>query len=165
MVDRTSAHLRVVDCPTDQVGAVREILDRTGLHLEFVEDDNPADHELGLGLVYMDQEIGCGVMNDVAQQLQERAPGASWEASEDPAYFWVGTVHRYTPALGWWSADCDDDGKPLFDEKGVNALVAASRIDPAVTDKRIGRTHAQTLEALAIANRDVVLTTAETSQD
>lgn len=156
MVDRTAARLQVLDCPGEEVAAVLEIIAAYGLHLDG-ENHTPAN-QLALGLTYMDEDIACGTATTVAGQLKERAPGTSWEASEEPAHGWLGDLYRYTPALGLWFTQCDSDDTPVFTEEKVAAMVTAGQINPFVVDDQLGRTHESALLALARANRDVVLT-------
>lgn len=157
MADRTAVQLKIPDCPPEQVSAVLEIIERRGLHLEFVEDGQPNDDQLRLDLVYMDHEISCGSAVQIAQELRQKAPDASWEVSEDPAYEWLGDIHRFTPALGMWSTDSAADGEPVFTAEKINCILAEGRIHPERIDEKLGNSHAEALLRLTETNRDVIL--------
>lgn len=159
MSDRTHIQLRVLDCPLDQAQAVIDLIDQENLGLEFVEDDQPSTNQLGLGLAYINDEITCGSADLIAKHLQEIAPGASWEVWEDPAYSWLGTLIRFTPDLGVFTADCDVDGVPYFTDQQVLDFVDENMLSNQLKT-RLGRNHAVVLNDLADDNDGRVLSPA-----
>ncbi|WP_181273658.1 hypothetical protein [Brevibacterium oceani] len=158
MSDRTHVQLIVHDCPPDQAAAVLSIIDQHDLHLEYVEDGQPADGQLGLGLTYMDPEVVCGSAQLIAQELEQSAPGASWEVWEDPKYEWLGDLYRFTPTFGPWTANCDAEGTPVFTPDEVHRLaVLPNTVDEPARARALGEAHADALRALAARNEGIVL--------
>lgn len=115
MGDRTGLTVTIYDCPKDQVGAVLLALEEYHLELD----------ELTLGEVYQEYEVYCGSSDELAAVLMNTAPGASWEVYEDPKYEWLGSINRYTPALGRWSAACDSEGNAVFNAEQILKLEEA----------------------------------------
>lgn len=158
MSDRTPVQLTVSACPTEQVGAVLDVIESYGLHLEYVEDGQPGDDQLGLALTYMDPEISCGSAQKIAQELQNHAPDASWEIWEDPKYEWLGDLYRYTPELGVFSAECDAEGTAVFTADEVHKLaILPNTVNEPARAYALGETHHSALRSLDKANEGVVL--------
>ncbi|MFC4048371.1 DUF3145 family protein [Actinomadura syzygii] len=156
MSDRTPVQLRILDCPIEQAQAVIDVIEQTGLHLEHVEDGQPADDQLGLGLIYMDNAVVCGSAAKIANALHQAASGASWEVWEDPEQTWLGDLYRFTPALGLWSADCNSVGDPLFTSAQALGLID-ERLPRARLETKLGIPHAEALRELATRNDGIVL--------
>lgn len=114
MGDRTNMQITVYDCPPDQVDAVLDLIADYGLWEGDFGMGVPELTELVLGVQYGGVEVYCGSSDEIALGLVEQAPGASWEVWEDPKYEWLGSLNRYTPALGLWGAECDAEGQPQF---------------------------------------------------
>lgn len=126
MGDRTGLTVTIYDCPKDQVGAVLLALEEYHLELD----------ELTLGEVYQEYEVYCGSSDELAAVLVNTAPGASWEVYEDPKYEWLGSINRYTPALGRWSAACDSEGSAVFNAEQVLKLMADLGPDAPISKLR-----------------------------
>jgi len=159
--DRTPVQLTVYDCPPSQAAAALRVIHEYGLRFEFLNEGQPADDQLGLGLTYMDPEVPCGSAQLIAHTLQESAPRASWEVWEDPAYEWLGDLYRFTPDLGLWTANCDTEGTPLFTPDDVHRLAALpNTTDEPARARALGQTHDDRLHTLATANEGAVLAAA-----
>lgn len=152
MSDRTPLQLQILDCPLSQVQAVIDLVDQMGLHLEHVSDGQAADDHLGLGLTYMNDQTRCGSAQEIAQHLQQVAPDASWQVWEDPKYEWLGTLFRFTPALGLFAANCDAAGTPVFTDERVLELHESPELLA-----ELGMNHIDALRALEESNDGVVL--------
>lgn len=62
-----------------------------------------------LGEEYGD-DVGVGLVGDIAGALAEAAPRATWELHTDPAYEFLGEVAMHVPGLGLFVQECDADG-------------------------------------------------------
>lgn len=148
MSDRTHVSLTICDCPSDQARAVLDVIERFGLHPEYDEPDAPQDSVLALRLNYMDHEIVCGSAQEISTMLQEVAPGASFEVFEDPFDSYLGTVYRFTPGLGLWSADCCAGGDPVFDVEMVRTLMNQNASKVETYEQALGIAHDKALTTL-----------------
>lgn len=141
MSDRTAINLTVHHCPDAAVDALFETLDR---ELGWVSFDTITVHE-----TVQEDEIRCGTVPYLAAKLMEACPGASWELHESPAYEWMGLLCRYTPELGYFSAECDDCASPRFDPREiVKMLTEAGAYVSADWDRQkltaaMGEAHAE----------------------
>ncbi|MFG1857447.1 DUF3145 family protein [Actinomadura geliboluensis] len=157
MSDRTPVQLQILDCPLQQAQAVIDLIDHVGLHLEFVDDRQPANDQLGLGLSYMNNELVCGSAAEIAEALQQAAPDASWELWENPDRTSLGDLYRFTPALGLWSAACSAEGNALFTSTQILGLVDNDGFSRTRLETKLGIPHAEALQYLATRNHGVVL--------
>lgn len=123
MSDRAPLQLYVYDCPEDQARALLDVLAETGHLAEGWEGDPP--DTLRLGELYGDNQATLDTVDNLAAELVERAPGASWVAWSDPAYEWLGTIYYHTPELGLWHADCDAYGGAVFHLPTVRVVLDA----------------------------------------
>lgn len=143
MGDRTSFQVVIYDCPPEQASAVLDIINNYGLGVDWGNGETQTD-VLFLGQLYTEHEMSCGTSDEMANLLQDEAPGASWELWEDPKYEWLGGLYRYTPSLGKFFADCDAAGSPQFTEEQVWRWRAADEDELAI---HIGRPWADALAA------------------
>src|SRR5699024_7462220 len=128
---------------------------------EFLNEGQPADDQLGLGLTYMDPEVPCGSAQLIAQTLQESAPRASWEVWEDPAYEWLRDLYRFTPDLGLWTSNSDARGSRRFTPADAPRLAALpNTADAPARARALGQTHDDRLHTPATANEGAVLAAA-----
>lgn len=158
MSDRTRLHLRILDCPLDQVRAVLDVIEKHRLHMEYDDEDHPAPDQLGLGLSYMDNEVVCGSAEQIATQLQQSAPGASWEVWEAPMFDWLGDLYRFTPELGLWTAECSSEGDALFTTEQVIKLAGDQSLSGDELATKLGITHEAALRDRTRRNEGIVLT-------
>lgn len=116
MSDHTHGRFEIVAvADDDEAQAVLKILNDFGLSTNgFDSFPGPNGPELELGAEYIDTEFTMGQGDDLATQLLEKAPGATWEFIEDPNYEFSGTYHCHIPALGYYAASCNGEGQPVF---------------------------------------------------
>jgi hypothetical protein len=148
MSDRTSMSVTVADCPPAQIEALTWTL--IDLGLSKVDDHNE----------FTADEIICGTAHDVGERLPDAAPGASWELVEQPAYEYLGIAMMYTPALGLFTADCNDLGQPLVTTTAALALAEIVRQNPDAISEirgRLGFDHRRALDDLIERNTESVL--------
>lgn len=108
MSGHTSFQCYIYACPEDQQAAAVGVIDEYGLSLEWGAP-RPAG-QLSLTDGYTADQVTLGTAGKMAARLREAAPGCSFVLWEDPKYEWHGVLEAYTPALGAFSADCDQDG-------------------------------------------------------
>lgn len=150
MADRTYFQLVVADCPRHQAQTVLDIIDEFDLGLDSCGDIT----ELALGEAYTANEIRCGSTEEIAEQLAETAPNASWECWEDPKYEWLGALVRFTPNLGLFTHDCDADGLARFTPKEVASLaVLPDTVDEPARARELGELHREALDRFIEMNR------------
>lgn len=156
MSDRTPIQLIVADCPLDQTQAILDLIEDKSLVIEYVDQTNPPEGQLGLGLSYMDYETTCGSSAEIAKHLQEVAPGASWTVWEDPAYEWLDKINMFTPELGLFTAECSTEGDAVFTADEILTIESRCSSRDALKTE-LGFDHRDALRELAEKNEDVVL--------
>lgn len=119
MTDYTPLQLIVYACPEDQLSAVMELIDEYRL-----TENMPDGDALEFGHAYSNYEITCGSAEQLADALQEYAPGASWRVWEDPKYEWLGDTWMHAPELGVYRADCDANGQPVLTKAAVRKILS-----------------------------------------
>ncbi|WP_026820054.1 DUF3145 family protein [Arthrobacter castelli] len=147
MADHAPVQLTVFDCPPTQAAAVLDLIDQRDLDPEYGTGHQRHD-QLSLHLAYRDTEGPCGSADEIATQLQLTAPDASWQVWEDPKYEWLGSLCRFTPGLGLWTAPCDADGCPVFTDQQVLTLYDETN-NRNELEQRTGRRHNLALRTLA----------------
>lgn len=149
MGDRTCGQVTIYACPPDQVNAVLDVLDQYGLYEGDWEGTYPREPltSLTLGEMYGDNQMSCGAADDIAAVLTDVAPGAAFEVSEDPYADWLGSLNRYTPSLGHWSAECDANGQPQFSGDVILSWLDA-HLSRAEIEDRLGIPWRRALDAL-----------------
>ncbi|KJR10243.1 hypothetical protein UG54_01295 [Gordonia sihwensis] len=134
--------LRIANCPDDQARAILEIIDAHDLSVDI--DDRP--NVLRIGEIYRIDEIPCKTSEEIANELQEVAPDASWECWEDPKYEWLGDLYRFTPELGLFTVECGGEGEPLFTAFEVRHFMAkATAVGGVDLARSLGELHEQAL--------------------
>lgn len=132
MGDTTNLQCRIYACPPEQVRAVLTALAEYHLNDDWMSFDQMPMSALVLGRPNVSNEVSCGSADELAGTLMETAPGASFELWEDPKYEWLGSLWRYTPDLGAFSAECDADGNPQYDANWImGRLEKGEAITPA----------------------------------
>jgi hypothetical protein len=144
----TYAQLFVYDVPAGQARALLDTIDADDLDTNAGYRPHPdpgvpgtsvdLTGRLVLGAPgYSHEKVSVGWMfeDDLADELVQAAPGATWRAWECPADGHLGTLRVHVPGLGVFRADCDGDGTPMFSEADMRAVAA----DPAALDQAIGR--------------------------
>lgn len=130
MSDQTHARLEVIAVGDGEEQAVLDVLNEYGLSDDgFASFPTAGMTKLELGTSYVNTQFTIGDGEDLTQRLLETAPGAFWEFIEDPVYEWLGTYHCHIPALGYYSADCDGDGQPVFNAPQVLNMTKLSELD------------------------------------
>lgn len=124
MGDRTNAQITVYACPPEQVQAVLGIIENYLGYNDWGDYDGRSG-VLHLGGCFGAHEVSCGSSDEIAKQMIQDAPGAAFIVNEDPYADWLGSVNVYTPELGWYSAECDANGQPMF---GVGEVRKISRL-------------------------------------
>lgn len=121
MSDRSAFTLIVYDCPPEQRAAVLEIINEHGLTEDYF--DGEEETALNLGTRYGYGEMLLTAYQDVADQIIEKAPGATFECWNDPKYEYSGAVTMYAPDLGRFTSDCDADGEPYVTAPTIRKLI------------------------------------------
>lgn len=152
MTESMHLELSVVACPPDQGDAVLDLIHDHGLVVQDRQEGDPHDNELGLGVPYVNEEAPLEVYDRFTYLLQCDAPGVSWELEAHPSDGGVGMIHRFTPDLGLWAADCDLDGEPVFRAK---ELLGDRKLGEL--EFKLGQTHEKELSDLREQNRNVVI--------
>lgn len=117
MSDRTCLRVWVYDIPEDQKPAALEVLQEDyALELEYEPDVLWRDP-------FYAGEITVSTGWDIAAQLHKAAPGASYMLIEYPSSLYLGEVYAYTPALGSYGGDCDNEGQPVYNHKQVAEMI------------------------------------------
>lgn len=156
MGDRTYHSLVIADCPKDQARAVLDILNEYGYSTQA---DVDIDTTLALDELYFIEETNLGTSDEVAGQLMERAPGASFRASEDPKYEWLGVVSWYVPGLGLFSNTGDAQGQPVWNASEILSLLNDRGVAlDDVLHRKFGITHDGALSGLADRNKGKTIT-------
>jgi Protein of unknown function (DUF3145) len=135
MSDTTNLQLTVHAAPPEQHQAVLKAINAYGLGQDWASVA-PADGftELELGVQYTDGLGVVGHASQLAAELIDAAPGASFIVWEDPAYEWLGTVCAYTPELGAYEAESDANGVPQLSGAAILTLLdAVERATPQAT--------------------------------
>lgn len=154
MGDRTYHCLTIVDCPDDQADAVLEVIKD---HFGFDLDNEPG---LRLGEAYEYEELYCGTSDLIAHDLIAKAPGASFRASEDPKYEWLGSVSWYTPDLGLFSHLSDANGQPVWTVSEILSLLNERGIAlDDILHRALGVTHDAALSGLDDRNHGKIVET------
>lgn len=132
MSDHTAYQLYVYECPdpVEQLAIVKVINDHELLD-DWMGGDVPQTLELGHN--YVDNEKSVGQTADIASDLIEAAPGATFVIWEDPNHEWLGSVCMYAPDLGRYDAECDADGNPVFE---ISSLLEKADQQATVGDFR-----------------------------
>lgn len=112
MSDRSAFTLVVYDCPPEQREAVLGIINEHGLTEDYFGDKDV--DELDLGATYGYGEMDLTAYQDVAEEIIEAAPGATFQCWNDPKYEYGGATTIYAPDLGRFTGDCDSDGDPYI---------------------------------------------------
>jgi len=120
MSDRTNLQCYIYACPDDQKQAAADALSEMQLNWGCA-DATP--RELVLNQPYTEDQARCGSAEELAAELREAAPGASFVLWEDPAYEWLGSLQAYTPELGEFAGECDADGQVVAVLAGILAEI------------------------------------------
>lgn len=132
MSDMTYLRCWLYACPDDQEEAAAGVLAGQWF-LEF-DDETVASREHVTGR-YFAEEMKIGLGKEIAEELREAAPGASFFLWENPAYEQLGWLEAYTSTLGRFSGRCDLPGRGVlgYDEMAevIRQVPAGSR---ATTD-------------------------------
>lgn len=115
MGDYTQMQVMIHDCPEEQVVALVDALIANGLRVDW-DGPEPVRGELHIGCFYTNRSVPGDAPSDLADELIEAAPGATFIAWTDPAYEWLGTLVRYTPELGRHEAECTAEGAAVLGE-------------------------------------------------
>lgn len=121
MGDRTHGAVTVFACPPEKVNIVTNAIE------EFICETKGVLH---LGETYSYEEVNLGTVDDLSSVLLDKVPECVFIMSEDPKYEFLGTLGIYTPELGWFSADCDADGNPVFNSRAIMDMVNTSTLTP-----------------------------------
>lgn len=157
MSDRTYLALSVYECPTSQAQAILDIIETFDLSIGY-DDETSDDEGLALGALYSVGSVPCGSASEIAHHLMQVAPDTSWEVREDPAYEWLGSIHRFTPTLGMFAAQCDAEGEPVFTAREVQLLIEREgRPGDHPLALATGETHREALLELSKTYADVVV--------
>lgn len=138
MSDRTFMNLIIVDANDDQLDQIKTILEHHIGDYFDREDYAPGAH-------FGFEEVVCGRVRDAAEDLRNNVPGTSWKMWDEPAYEWLGTVLKYTPDLGLFSHDCDNEGTPLFDPDEIETILKNALGDITRIEELLGITHDRAL--------------------
>ena len=162
MGDRTPIEVVIYSCPPESVSKVLDVLKEFKLDNEYIlpgdPEPDPASPDrlpsLELGRGYIHSETLVGTSSQVAQALPR---GAAWKVWENPAYEHLGEAHLNHPDLGVFVADCDAQGRPMFNSGEVDALVELTGGDRVQLGHQTGRTWELALEQLRTANNGIAL--------
>lgn len=117
---RTCLQLTVYAAPPDQVARFLDVIEE----YELTDNGPYADGRvLLLNHTYLNNNIRCGEWGDMCATLKDQAPGATWEAWEDPAADWLGAYAVFVPSLGEHTAECNADGVTLFTDSEVREFI------------------------------------------
>lgn len=162
MGDRTPIEVVIYSCPPESVSKVLDVLKEFKLDNEYIlpgdPEPDPASPDrlpsLELGRGYIHSETLVGTSSQVAQALPR---GAAWKVWENPAYEHLGEAHLNHPDLGVFVADCDAQGRPMFNSGEVDALVELTGGDRVRLGHHTGRIWEMALEQLDTVNNGIVL--------
>ena len=122
MGDRSYMTVIVDDCPTKK-RKVAELLAEYELTPNMWDDDAktflPVPEEIEVGEQYTVEEISIGSATELAGRLIELAPRCSFWARQEPHYTCSGDLVCYTPKLGRFDGEVDNDGTVI---KGRNEI-------------------------------------------
>ena len=123
MGDRSYMAVIVDDCPTRK-RKVAELLAEYELTPNLWDDDAktflPVPEEIEVGEQYTVEEISLGSATELAGRLIELAPRCSFWARQEPHYTGSGDLACYTPKLGQFYGEVDNDGTVV---KGHSEIV------------------------------------------
>jgi hypothetical protein len=131
MGDYTQLQIFIHDCPDDQVLALVDVLINYQMQVEW-DGPEPERGELHIGTAYTNRSTAGDASQDLAGEIIEAAPGATFTTWTDPAYEWLGVLARYVPALGEHNAECNGEGQAVFSEPEI--IEALGRGEQAVRD-------------------------------
>ncbi|GAB36188.1 hypothetical protein [Gordonia otitidis] len=151
MSDRTCFQIVIYAAPDNEVTAIEHIFEQYDIGYRETSDSESL-YKVVLGAHAHSYEIRCGSATDISQELIRHAPGSSWELWEDPAYEWLGDVHRYTPELGLFAAECTSEGCPVFTVAEVLQMVTQTEQSRL---RALGEAHRKALTTLGEAIADV----------
>jgi hypothetical protein len=125
MGDKTSFQLHIYACPEDQQAAALAVVNEYELGPEFQQDVTGG---LNLTVPYFEAEVPLYFGDEIAAALIQAAPGASFYLWEDPSPSdcgpRLGSLRAYTPALGEFTANCDQHGTPLYSGAAIVTALA-----------------------------------------
>lgn len=113
MSDYAPFQITIHDCPPEQRAAVLDIIGDDGYALVKEWTDAIGD-ELEIGTAYTADEARLDTHADIAAEIIEAAPGATFYCWTDPKYEYTGAGVAYAPDLGRFDFECSADGEPLF---------------------------------------------------
>lgn len=119
MADRTSITLIVHDCPPDRVRAVLAVIDA----YDLAASGSPTPDQIELGEPFQAQDAPRGQAAAIALELSATAPELTFTLWQHPSEEWLGSVYRFTPDLGLFTAACDAHGTAVFTAAAVRELL------------------------------------------
>jgi hypothetical protein len=111
----------VDDCPTKR-RHVANLLDYYDLQIEDWGNggrrlDNP--DEVAVGIPYSVEQCSCGSAVELGERLIAEAPKCSFVARQDPAWSGLGDVLAFSPKLGKFQAEVDNEGTVIKDHRQI----------------------------------------------
>lgn len=123
MGDYTPMEIVIYDCPPEKARDVLIVLDDHGASPGWF-GSSPGD-ELELTTSYGVDEARGDESEEVIGKLREL--GVTAAAWTSPKYEWLGSYTAYHPDLGYYQADCDDQGVPQFTAENLTKFMAKHR--------------------------------------
>jgi hypothetical protein len=119
----------IYDCPPGQLWYVVRTLRNLGLHREY-----PSSEMAGqLDERWLREEARDDSAYQLAEALQEAAPGASWYLWQEPQAGELGDLYAFTPRLGLFHGACDGAGGVVIGREEARKILAGGRdIDRAM---------------------------------
>lgn len=118
MSDRAAVQLHVYDCPDDQRAALFAAIEAADLGEDWGSlasaTDRNAEPLAFWPTQYTAEEMSCGIVEELANELIAAAPGATFDVWQDPKYEWLGNGVTYAPDLGRFAYECGSAGAPIF---------------------------------------------------
>lgn len=126
MGDTTNVQLYLHACPPEQARAVPEVIKDADLAPNWESWSDHNQHELLLHTVYSTDAGAPDLPDNLARDILEVAPDAAFETWSDPKYDFLGSLIRYTPDLGTFTADCDESGQATYTADQLDRLLAGN---------------------------------------
>ncbi|MFC7345048.1 DUF3145 family protein [Saccharopolyspora griseoalba] len=149
-MDRTYGSAVIHACPPGRAGVIaRILLEDFRLTVDPVQGDELPDGDdrwvVRVGECYYASEWSVGTAEELANELVQAAPDATFTVHEDPAYEFLGEMFSYVPVMGIFNSDCDQFGEPHF---SLSALLALDRESAEVRRRKLGVPWREAIAAL-----------------
>lgn len=149
MPDRAPLTVEFYDIPAGQEGAALEVLKSFDLTCDW----EPVGDRVDVGTRYITDSAPLGSATSLAIELAEQAPGAVFQAHEDPVYEYLGTVVKVIPGMDRFTGECDATGAVRPHAADVRTWIREGRSTTEV-DLILGHTHDEELAAAYTARTE-----------